>query len=124
MKTLSVYGECDEADDPTVYEQAAKDAFQWLADHGYKSNAIALVEEIGLSLHIVPISRKSSSGAKKDGDWKFLTEGIKATTTEIELRQWEIDTRSLRSVMPLVWHELLKDEIERHSEKLKGSENA
>lgn len=105
-KTLSTYGEHEEANDPSVYEQNIKDSALWLASNGHTSLAIDLLEETAISLRInVLLDRpKSSAQAKRDGDW----DKVRMKVSEL------VD---LMRGLPLSWRDPINDEFTRQMEK-------
>jgi len=122
-KTLSIYGEHDETTDPSVYEQNIKNGFQWLVDNGYRPLAVSLLDEMSLAVRLGAhlTGRKTSSRAKKDGDWEQLTLEIAGCKTTEELGTWRFRNAERFLTLPLTWREPLEEAIERHKEALKGS---
>lgn len=122
MKMITLYGESDETDDPSVYEQSVKDAFLWLNENGHRALAISLLDEMGLfirqSEHLA--GRKSSYQAKKDGDWDRLTKEIAECQTLADLATWTFRHRNDFLSLPVMWREPLEEEISKRRDQLKG----
>ena len=125
-KVLTIYGECDEREDPTVYEKAIRDGFDWLVKNGYRSVAVDLLDEMSVAIQLVEhlVGRKSAFAAKRDGDWEWAIDGIKHCKTPTELITWQINNKARIRTFPLVWREPLQDEFDRHMANLRGDHNA
>ena len=105
-------------------EAEIRNGFQWLMGSGYRQNAYALLDELGLSIRLVEHiqGRKSAYQTKKDGDWEALTTELRATKTPDELMAWQINQRYRISVLPWTFVEGLQEEFDRHMATLKGTE--
>ncbi len=124
MRTISLYGEHDEKDDPALVERKIKDAFIQLNETGYRDLAKALHYEIGVALELDEYlkGRKSSYRAKLDGDWdRFLAE-IHACQSRDDLRRWQIENISRLSMVPRGWIEPLHDEFYRRMIEIEENE--
>lgn len=87
-KVISIYGEFEEGRDPADFEQSIRDSAIWLANNGYRSIAVDLLEElaIAISLDVLLNAPKSSAQAKRDGDWdKVCAELVAIARTVREL---------------------------------------
>ena len=106
-------------------EAEIRNAFQWMLGSGYRRNAYALLDELGLSIRLVEHmqGRKSSAHAKRDGDWEPLLAELRATKTLNELSKWRIEQRDRICVLPWTWVEALEEEIDRHKQALEGTKN-
>lgn len=99
-KIIGIYGECEEAEDPTTHERAIKDSMLWLCNNGYRAVAIEMIEElaIALRLNVMLETPKVSRQAKIADDWN---------TVETKIAE----LAELIRTLPLKWRDPIKDRL-------------
>ena len=110
---------------PEQCEASIKSRFEWLIENGHKPRAVALLEELNLSIRLLAhmVGKKSAYRARKDGDWETLLNEMKANKTPNDLRAWSINQRERVSVLPYAWVGSFKEEFDRYMAILKGTDN-
>ena len=122
MRTISVYGEHDEQEDPSLVENRIKAGFIQLNETGYRDRAVALLDECALSLKLSGYlqGRKTAHRARLDGDWEGLIAEIKACESPDDLRRWQIERSSRIAVLPPTWIEPLNETFQSRMTELRG----
>ena len=124
MRTISVYGEHEEQEDPDLVERRIRDGFYQLDATGYHDRAVALVDEFAIAFQLQGYlaGRKSSSQAKKDCDWERMTADIKHCQSRDDLFRWKLNNVQLISLLPLPYREPLEEEFHRRMIELEEDE--
>jgi hypothetical protein len=120
-KIITIYGECEEDEDPQLIVKAIMDGFDRLNKTGYRDLAVSTLDEAALALRLSGIlqGRKSAYRAKQDGDWDELKAGIENCKTDTELMQWKVDNRSRIAAIPADWIEHLNEIFNQQKEAVK-----
>lgn len=118
-KIITLYGECEEGEDPQDIVKTIMGSFDQLNKTGYRDLAISTLEEVCISLRLVEhLSRKTSNRAKLDGDWEMYQAGIESCKTMTELLQWKVANRSKIATCPNEWIVPLNELYERQKERV------
>lgn len=124
-KIISIYGECEEDEDPQVIVKSIMDGFDQLNKTGYRDLAVSTLDEAAIALRLSGIlqGRKSAYRAKQDGDWEKLLAGIERCQTTTELLQWKIDNRMQIAAILADWVEHLNEIFMSKKAAVRGTEN-
>jgi hypothetical protein len=118
-KIITIYGECEEDEDPQLIVKSIMSGFERLDKTGYRDIAISTLEEASIALRLAGyLNRKTSNRAKLDGDWDILKGGIENCKSYTELLQWRSDNRSRIAVCPNEWIEPLNELYARQKERV------